>query len=231
MDASQWAEVRAWASDRTTQRSWAIVANDGIIATAGVLEGLAGAGVGDRVLFFTAVAATIAGALSAGGAQWAEDAAEREAQVRITHLEQAEIAADPEGEFEELVTYWRHRGLDDPTAHAVAEQLSAHDQLGSQLEWEYGFDEPMPPLLPVLSGVATAIAYTLGALIPALITYFVPLNIETWAILLAVLIALVITSVLAARSTHLSARTMLMRSVVVGLATIGVSYAVGRFVL
>lgn len=231
METNQWEGVRSWASNRSTQRSWAIAANDGIIATAGVLEGFAGAGAGDRLLFFASIASAIAGALSTGGAQWAEDAAERESQVRITRLELAEITADPEGEFQELVTHWQQRGLDPSTARTVAQQLSAHDQLRFQLEWEYGFGEPMPRLLPLVSGVATALAYTLGALIPVLITFFAPVAIETWAILGAVLVALVITSVIAARSSHLSVRLMLTRSVIVGAATIGVSYAVGRYIL
>lgn len=47
----------------------AITANDGVIATAGLLEGFSGAGAGDQLLLLVATAATFAGGLSAGGAK------------------------------------------------------------------------------------------------------------------------------------------------------------------
>jgi GNAT superfamily N-acetyltransferase len=42
--------LRGAVADRESLRSWTQVANDGIIATAGLLEGFAGAGAGDRTL-------------------------------------------------------------------------------------------------------------------------------------------------------------------------------------
>src|SRR6476659_6017580 len=74
--------LRAAVADRESLRSWTQVANDGIIATAGILEGFAGAGAGNRTLITAATTATIAGMLAVGGAEWAEAAAEREAQLR-----------------------------------------------------------------------------------------------------------------------------------------------------
>jgi hypothetical protein len=64
-------------TDEASLRSWTAVANDGIIATAGILEGFAGAGASDRALLIAATVATIAGMLAAGGAKWAEVDAER----------------------------------------------------------------------------------------------------------------------------------------------------------
>jgi VIT1/CCC1 family predicted Fe2+/Mn2+ transporter len=172
-----------------SHRQWAIDANDGVIATAGLLQGFAGAGAGDRLLLFTATAATIAGGLSTGGAKWAEESAERDAQQLVARHEQQDLSADPDGEIEELSAHWQHKGLTPEVAREVAEQLSARDALGAQLEWEYGFDEPMSWREPVWAGMTSTIAYTLGALIPLLITYFAPVAIETTAILAAVLVA------------------------------------------
>ena len=67
--------VRAALADREALRNWTLVANDGIIATAGILEGFAGAGASDRTLVTAATTATIAGMLAVGGAEWAEAAA------------------------------------------------------------------------------------------------------------------------------------------------------------
>ena len=37
------------------------------------------------------------------------------------------------------------------SARTVAERLTAHDALAAQLESEFGFDEPMPAAVPLLS--------------------------------------------------------------------------------
>src|SRR5699024_4619214 len=130
-------------------RSWTIEANDGVIATAGLLFGFAGAGASSRVLVFTAAAATIAGALSVGGAAWAEAAAERDAQLLRAEQEMAALASDPQGEFEELTQHWRERGLSADVAEEVARQLTAHDALAAQLEWEFSFQAPVPVTYPI----------------------------------------------------------------------------------
>lgn len=101
--------VGAWLGDGFSFRGWAIDANDGIIATAGLLQGFAGAGAGDRLLLFAAATAMIAGGLSAGGAKWAEVAAEREAQLALARNEQAELDADRTAELAELAAHWQGR--------------------------------------------------------------------------------------------------------------------------
>lgn len=215
----------------SAHRQWAIDANDGVIATAGLLQGFAGAGAGDRLLLFTATAATIAGGLSTGGAKWAEDAAERDAQLRVTEHERRDLAVDPSGELQELTSYWERKGLTPELAGRVARELHDRDSLGAQLEWEYGFDEPMAWHEPVWSGFTSTVAYTVGALIPLLITYFAPVRIENRAILAAVLVAMALTSVVASRTAHLDPRRMLLRSVAVGALTLGVSYVAGTLLL
>lgn len=224
-------DIWGWFRDSSTRRGWIIDANDGIIATAGILQGFAGAGAGDRLLMFTATAATIAGGLSTGGTKWAEDASEREAQLSIAQVEQSELERDPEAEIQELTVHWQTRGLEPELARVVAERLTAHDALSAQLEAEYGFDEPMPAAVPLLSGLATCVAFVAGALIPLLITYFAPVNIETWAILGAVVAALAITSVVSARAAHLSTARTLGRSLTVGGLTLLVSYVAGELLL
>lgn len=227
--AGTWARMRAKLTDAASFRGWTIDANDGIIATAGLLQGFGGAGAGDRLLLFAATAATLAGGLSIGGAKWAEEAGERESQVRIAAAERAELERDLGGEIEELAGHWRAKGLSEQTARQVAIELTEHDALGAQLDAEYGIDEVMSPAAPIWWGVASAIAFMIGAAIPLLITLIAPVAIETWAILLAVVASLTLTSVVAARAGHLSLLRVLTRTLVVGVGTMAVSYAAGVF--
>lgn len=212
---------------RIREASWAIDANDGIIATAGVLQGFAGAGAGDRLLLFAATAAMLAGGLSAGGAKWAEMATEREAQLALAAKETHELATDPEGEFEALTSYWQERGLDPELADEVAAQLTAKDALAAQLDAEHGLEEITTAAAALWAGVETTIAFMIGAAIPLLITYFAPVAIETWAIMAAVVTSLVLTSLVAAGVGKLSVIRTLVRSLIVGLGTMGVSYLAG----
>jgi VIT1/CCC1 family predicted Fe2+/Mn2+ transporter len=229
--AGPWADLRVRLRDASAHRSWAIDANDGIIATAGLLLGFAGAGASNRVLLFTAAAATIAGGLSVGGGSWAEQAAERDAQLVAAKRESDDLAADPAAELEELVRHWEERGLAPETAREVARQLHEHDALGAQLEWEYSFVEPVPATFPLWFGVGSAVAYMLGALVPLLIVYFAPVDVEPVAILTTVAVTLWLSSVVSSRTGRLNRRRMLARTLVVGVLTMAVSYAAGGLLL
>lgn len=219
--------MRTRLPDAASFRGWTIDANDGIIATAGLLQGFGGAGASDRLLLFTAIAATIAGGLSIGGAKWAEEAGERESQVHAADEERRELETDLGGEVAELAAHWEGKGLTPATARKVAEELTAHDALAAQLEAEHGIDHVMAAAAPIWSGVASAVAFVLGAAIPLLITWLAPVRIETWAIVVAVVISLTLTSLVAARAGDLDLRRVLVRTLGVGLGTMATSYLAG----
>jgi VIT1/CCC1 family predicted Fe2+/Mn2+ transporter len=227
---SVFARLRTTLFDPESLRLWRLVANDGIIATAGILEGFAGAGVSHHSLLIAATVATIAGMLTAGGAEWAEAAGEREAQLTAAEQEAAELARDPEAERAELVAHYEARGLTPDLAREVAQQLMAHDPLAAQLDSEHGIREVISTYDTVRTGVGSAVAYAVGAAIPLLITLLVPYQIEKWAIAAAVMVSLIVTSVVGARTGHTSVGRTLLRSLAVGAGTMLVSYVVGLLV-
>jgi VIT1/CCC1 family predicted Fe2+/Mn2+ transporter len=220
----------ALSSDPESQRLWRVVANDGIIATAGILEGFAGAGAGHHTLLIAATVATFAGMLAAGGSEWAEIAAEREAQLTTAQAEAAELARDPEGELAEVVAHYEARGVSPALAREVAHQLMAHDPLAAQLDSEHGIREVISTSDAVRTGVGSSLAYAVGAAIPLLITLLAPYQIEKWAIAAAVTVSLVVTSVVGARTGHTSVGQTLLRSLAVGAGTMLLSYLVGQLV-
>src|SRR5262245_46688134 len=220
--------IRAILTDEASLRQWTGIANDGIIATAGILEGFAGAGATDRAMLIAATVATIAGMLTAGGAQFAEVDAEREAQIEAASDEAAAVAARPDTEFEELVAYYEEKGLSPELARTVAEQLTAHDAIAAQLESEHGILEPITRTDAIVAGVGASIAYFFGAAIPLAITVFAPVAIEAWAIVVAVAVSLVVTSIVGARTGQMHLGRTIARTLVVGLGTLTISYALGR---
>jgi len=225
---SAWQRVRATFPRPKSFRSWTIDANDGIIGTSGILEGFAGAGASHSVLVTAASAATITGALGLGGATWAEAAAERDAQLELVEEERAQLAADPAAEVDELTAYYERKGLAPSLAREVAEQLTAQDALAAQLETEHGIEGVMPPTQPVVEGLTSGVAFALGAAVPLAITLAVSAAVESWAILVAAIASLTLTSLVASGAGDLSVRRTLVRTLTVGVGTLAVSYLAGR---
>lgn len=223
----RWTRLRHWVEGSQPLYVRVVDANDGIIATAGLLEGFTGAGATDSLLILAASAATIAGSLSLGGAKWAEEAADRETRLSLANEEAAQLTASPDDELAELARYWEGKGLTPETAAEVARQLSARDALAAQLESEHGISELPAAFAPVREGIAGAVSFVLGALIPLLITVFVQGVLEAPAILVAVILSLTITSFIASRTGTLSFRRVLVRSLIVGVGTTVVGYGVG----
>lgn len=222
--------LREHAAQPATVLAWTVIANDGIIATAGILEGFAGAGAGDQVLLLAATTATIAGMLGVGGSEWVEASVAREAQLALVEEERRELAADPAAELADLAAYYEERGLSPELAGQVAAGLTEHDALAAQLDSEHGIREVATVAETALVGVGSALAFGVGALVPLLITILVPVTVEAWAILGAVVLSLALTSVVTARVGRTRLWPTLARALAVGVGTLLVSYAVGLLV-
>lgn len=214
-------------TDPGSHRSWALAANDGIVATAGILEGFAGAGADEATLVLAGLTATVAGMFTAGGAKWAEAAAEREAQLNALAEERAELKRQPDAEFTDLVGYYEKKGLSHALAREVASQLMRRSPLKALLESEHGILDVISPADVIQASLGVAIAYALGASIPFFITVVVPIRLETWVVLTAVVASLTLISLVGARAGQLNFRRTLVRTLVIGIGTIGISYFVG----
>ncbi|MBV9366672.1 MAG: VIT1/CCC1 transporter family protein [Solirubrobacterales bacterium] len=222
--------LRGAVADRESLRAWTQVANDGIIATAGILQGFSGAGASDRTLITAATTATIVGMLSVGGAEWAEAAAERDGQLMAADEEAAEIARQPDVGHAEVVAYYVAKGLTPQLAGEVADQLMARDAVDASLESEHGILDIMTRGQTVRAGIGSAIAYLLGAAIPLIITVVVPVAAESSLILAAVCVSLIVTSSIGARTGHMKLPRALARALIVGLGTMAVSYLAGSLI-
>src|SRR5690606_20448222 len=221
-------EFGDYLQDRGSWRAWSLAAQDGIIATAGILLGFAGAGAGDRTLFVAATAATVAGMLSTGGANWSEAAAEREGQLAALDEERSDIAEWRQDDARaELVDYYEQKGLDRDLAAKVVDQLVVRSPLKAALEYEHGILELTSRAEVLLTGLFTAIAYALGAAVPLVMTFYLPVAIETWVVLGAVFVSLILTSIAGAVTGVMNVPKTIVRTLAVGARTVSVSYLVG----
>ena len=105
--------------------------------------------------------------------------------------------------------------------------MHRHDPLAAHLETEHGITAPMPPLEPILGAASNALALVSGSALPLLILLAYPAAWESWAVFVAVLISLAVTSILIAVSARTSVPRALRRTIGIGAATMLLSYLAG----
>jgi VIT1/CCC1 family predicted Fe2+/Mn2+ transporter len=112
--------------------------------------------------------------------------------------ETRELAEDPDSELAELTNIYVRRGLPPVLAREVAEQLTAHDALGSHARDELGITETLRAR-PVQAALSSAAAFTVGALPPIAAVLLAPAARVQLVVIATTLLALALSGALAAR--------------------------------
>ncbi len=210
-------------------RAGVLGANDGIVSTAGLVVGVAGADVEQSTLLLTGVAGLVAGALSMAAGEYVSVSAQRDTERAALAKEKRELRDMPEAELEELTQAYVDRGLDSDLARQVALQLTAKDSLGAHAEVELKID-PNETSNPWHAAGASMTSFALGALLPLLAIVLPPVNWRVGVTLATVTVALVLTGVVSARLGGAGATRAAWRNVVGGLLAMTVAWLVGRAV-
>ena len=111
------------------------------------------------------VAGLVAGAMSMAVGEYVSVSSQRDAERADIAREKRELADQPQAELRELATIYVKRGLDEDLAMKVAEQLSAHDRLGSHMRDELGIDQTALAR-PMQAAWISAVSFASFALIP-----------------------------------------------------------------
>src|SRR3954470_10697052 len=105
-------------------RAAVLGANDGILSTASLVLGVAGAGGSSGAIVTAGIAGLVAGALSMAAGEYVSVSSQRDTEEADLRLERRELATDPDGELRELAGIYERRGLSPELAAEVAETLS-----------------------------------------------------------------------------------------------------------
>lgn len=176
-------------------RAAVLGANDGLISTSGLVVGMAAAGAELRTLLLTAAAGLTAGAFSMAAGEYVSVSSQADVEAADRATEARELVEQPEFELQELTNIYIQRGLTPALAAEVARELTAHNALEAHLRDELGITEHNEAR-PVQAAIASAAAFTLGALLPILVVLLwrgpglTPLLIGATLAMLAVLGAL-----------------------------------------
>ena len=207
-------------------RAGVLGANDGIVSTAGVVMGVAGATDDSGTILIAGIAALTAGALSMGAGEYVSVSTQRDSERSILAMEEIELDQMPRTEQSELARMYRDKGLSKETAEKVAEELTAQDALRAHADIEFGID-PDALANPWHAALASMVAFTVGALLPLLVVAFVPGAARVVTTVLTVAVALAVAGAVSARLGYSPKLPAVVRNVAGGLLAMGVTYAIG----
>jgi VIT1/CCC1 family predicted Fe2+/Mn2+ transporter len=207
-------------------RAGVLGANDGIVSTAGLVVGVAGATTAAGPILTAGVAGLVAGAVSMALGEYVSVSSQRDSERSMLEKERRELEEEPEEELEELTRIYEGKGLSRATAETVARELTAHDAFAAHAEAELGLS-PDQLTSPWHAALASAIAFTVGSLLPLAAILLPPASIRVPVTFVVVLLALALTGALSAWLGGARKLRATIRVVLGGAIAMIVTFAIG----
>lgn len=162
---------------RTDRIGWlraaVLGANDGIVSTASLVVGVAASNASSSEIMVAGVAGLVAGAMSMAAGEFVSVSSQADTERADLERERVELATDHAFEREELAQIYVRRGLELELARQVADQLMAHDALGTHAREELGIFD-LTSARPVQAALASAGTFAIGAAMPLLTAVISP---------------------------------------------------------
>lgn len=211
-------------------RAGVLGANDGIVSVAGLVIGVAAATPQDTSAILTAgVAGVLAGAVSMAAGEYVSVSTQSDTERALVERQRAELAQDPTAGIDELASHYRAKGLSSDTAMVVARELTEHDAVGAHLEAELGLRED-DYTNPWHAAFSSAIAFTLGSMLPMLAIIALPTSVKIPLTFGAVLVGLAITGGVSAHLGDAPVRPAVIRNMVGGALAMIVTWGIGHLI-
>ncbi|MCI1892048.1 MAG: VIT family protein [Schleiferilactobacillus harbinensis] len=210
-------------------RAGVMGANDGIISTAGIVMGVAGAHMSSTALLLAGVSAMISGALSMGGGEYMSVSAQRDLQDSICQKEQEQLENDKEASFQGMYKHYLDKGYAAENAAAMAHSIVDNNDIATILAEK--FQIKLNKLLnPWLAAAADFVAFIIGALLPLLCITLIPDPYKVSVTMAAVVVCLFGTGYTSARLSNVPARKGALRNMIVGLLTMVIGLIIGSLI-
>ncbi|QYF72992.1 VIT family protein [Cryobacterium sp. PAMC25264] len=207
-------------------RAGVLGANDGIVSVAAIVVGVAGAGGSTPAIIAAGTAGLVGGAISMALGEYVSVSSQSDSQRAMIEKQKRELRDDPAGELDVLAGLYEAHGLEPATARQVAIELTAKDALKAHLSLELNIVEEDVASAWHAAG-ASALAFTLGAILPLLAILLPPEGLRVPVTFLAVLVALALTGALGARLGGSRLVRATVRVVTGGAAALFVTWLVG----
>ncbi len=209
-------------------RAAVLGANDGLISTSSLVVGVVAAQAAREPALAAAVAGLVAGALSMAAGEYVSVSSQADTEAADLDRERRELAANPDHEHTELAAIYQARGLSADLAHQVAAQLMAHDALGAHARDELEMSH-LTNAQPLQAALASALAFSVGALPPVALTWWVPLAHLNTVLVAGTLVLLAGLGAVAARLGGAPMGRAMWRVTFWGALAMGCSALVGQW--
>ena len=224
-------EINDYLAPHYVQRSnWlraaVLGANDGILSTASLAIGVAAASASREPIILATVAGLVAGALSMAAGEYVSVSSQTDVEQADIIREQQELEEMPEIELERLAEIYEKRGLKKETALTVAKELTQHDALAAHMRDELGINE-LTQAKPIQAALASGVSFTLGGVLPLMITLFLPVRNMEYYLYGFAIVFLIILGALAAKTGGSNILKAVVRITFWGTAAMGLTAFVG----
>ena len=207
-------------------RAGVLGANDGIVSTAGIVVGVAGATIERGPIATAGVAGLVAGAVSMALGEYVSVSSQRDSERAQLAKERRELRETPREELEELTELYEEKGLSRETARRVADELTEHDALAAHVDAELHLD-PEELTSPWRAAGASAVSFVTGALLPLVAILATPTSWRVPVTVAVVLVALGLAGWISARLGGATPRRAVLRVTIGGALGLAVTYGIG----
>lgn len=170
-------------------RAAVLGANDGIVSTASLVVGVAASGATSGEILIAGTAGLVAGAMSMAAGEYVSVSSQSDTEQADLSRERKELETQPEFELQELAAIYVQRGVKPELAKQVAEQMMAHDALGTHAREELGISE-LTAARPIQAALASAGTFAVGAALPLLVAWLAPQRALIWMVIISSLVFL-----------------------------------------
>jgi vacuolar iron transporter family protein len=210
-------------------RAGVLGANDGVVSTAAIIFGVAGASATHGTVMLAGIAAVAAGAMSMAVGEYVSVSTQRDLEQSELAREKFELEQNPERQLAILVRLFEQRGVAPAVAAEVAREMTAKDALSVHARAELGID-PDNVTDPWAAAFASMLSFIIGGVIPIVALLLSPRAIEIWVAGIAVIVAMALTGFVSAQLGRTPMLRSVVRNVVGGLLALAITYGVGNLV-
>jgi VIT1/CCC1 family predicted Fe2+/Mn2+ transporter len=171
--------------------------DDGIVSTSSLMLGVSAAKASHSAILTAGIAGLVAGAMSMAVGEYVSVSSQRDSEKADIVIEKRSLINNPKGELAELAAIYEERGLEPELAREVAEQLHEHDAVAAHARDELGIDQEALAN-PLQAALASAVAFSVGALVPIVAALATTGRASAWMIVIASLLALAISGAVGA---------------------------------
>lgn len=208
-------------------RAAVLGANDGLISTAALMVGVAGAEGERSTILVAGIAGLTAGALSMAAGEYVSVSSQRDTERADLERERDELRTDPDLEVAELEQIYERRGLSAELAGRVAVELSRGDALAIHARDELGIDVDSLAR-PVQASVVSALSFMVGAILPIVVVALAPASARVALTMVITIVGLVVLGSIGARLGGAPPGRAALRVFIGGSLALAISLGIGR---